>query len=319
MATTKATAAKKTATNAAETKAEENQQASTSTAVAVAQRTSLAVAAPEFLSAEDMGVGFEGAGQDAYAIPFLQVLQKMSPICDEDNPKYVKGAKAGMIYNTVTGRLYDVKESTDPDSKSTPLELVQAAYKHSFIRWGSRDGDQGGFKGEITPEEMDAVIARGEVENIDGKLYVKNADGSVDVKKAEYYADTRSHFVVAIDTETGEAMNAILSLSSTQIKSSKMLMTSLQNKKVNIGGRIGTPATYANKVLLTTTVQSNDKGTWSTAKFALDGLVTDPEVFAQAKAFHKAISSGAAKADYSKTVDTGEGSVGGTPKTADGF
>lgn len=318
MATTKATAAKGKATSAAaETKAEENQQ--TSTSVAVAARKSVAVAAPEFLSAEDMGVGFEGAGQDAYAIPFLQILQKMSPICDEDNPKYIKGAKAGMIYNTVTGKLYDVKESTDPDSKSVPLELVQAAYKHSFIRWGSRDGDQGGFKGEISPEEMDAIIAKGEVENIDGKLFVKNPDGTVDVKKSDYWADTRSHFVVAIDTETGEAMNAILSLASTQIKSSKMLMTSLQNKKVQIGTRVGTPATYANKVLLTTTVQSNDKGTWSTAKFALDGLVTDPEVFAQAKAFHKAISSGAAKADYTKSVDTGEGSVGGAPKQAEGF
>lgn len=297
----------------------EVKQAATSSAVAVATRTSLAVAAPDFLSAEDMGVGFEGAGQDAYAIPFLQVLQKMSPICDEDNPKYIKGAKAGMIYNTVTGKLYDVKESTDPESTSTPLVIVQAAYKHSFIRWGSRDGDQGGFKGEVTPEEMDAIVAQGNVENIDGKLFVKNADGSVDVKKSDYYADTRSHFVVAIDTETGEAMNAILSLASTQIKSSKMLMTSLQNKKVKIGDRVGTPATYANRVLLTTNVQQNDKGTWSTAKFALDGLVTDPEIFAQAKAFHKAISSGAAKADYAKSVDTGEGSVSGAPKTADGF
>jgi hypothetical protein len=312
--------AKKTAANAKSTEAESKVvEQSTSTAVAVAAPKSVAVAAPDFLSAEDMGVGFEGAGQDAYAIPFLQILQKMSPIVDEDNPKHIKGAKAGMIYNTVTGKLYDVKESTDPDSKSVPLVIVQAAYKHSFIRWGSRDGDQGGFKGEITPEEMDAIIASGAVENQDGKLFVKNADGTFDPKKSDYYADTRSHFVVAVDQETGEAMNAILSLASTQIKSSKTLMTSLQNKKVSIGGRIGTPATYANKVLLTTTVQSNEKGTWSTAKFTLDGLVSDPEIFAQAKAFHKAITSGAAKADYTKSVDTGEGAVGGTPKTAEGF
>jgi hypothetical protein len=314
-----ATAKKTASTKSAETEVKANEQLSTSTAVAEVKPQRTAIAAPVFMDAEDMGVGFEGAGQDAYAIPFLQILQKMSPIVDEDNPKHIKGAKAGMIYNTVTGKLYDVKVSTDPDSTSTPLELVQAAYKHSFIRWGSRDGDQGGFKGEITPEEMDAVIARGEVENVDGKLFVKNADGTFDVKKSDYYADTRSHFVVAIDTETGEAMNAILSLASTQIKSSKMLMTSLQNKKVSINGRVGTPATYANKVLLTTTVQQNDKGTWSTAKFDLDGLVTDPEVFAQAKAFHKAISSGAAKADYAKAVDTGEGSVSGAPKTAEGF
>lgn len=313
-----ATASKKAANTKSTEAAEEAKVQSTSTAVAV-KNQSTAVAAPDFLSAEDMGVGFEGAGQDAFAIPFLQILQKMSPIVDEDNPKYVKGAKAGMVYNTVTGKLYDIKESSDPDSKSTPLELVQAAYKHSFILWGARDGEQGGFKGEITPDEMDAIIARDEVENVDGKLLVKDAQGNTDPKKSDYYADTRSHFVVAIDNETGEAMNAILSLASTQIKSSKALMTSLNSKKVNIGGRIGTPATYANKILFTTGVASNDKGTWSTAKFALDGLVTDPEVFAQAKAFHKAITSGAAKADYSKSVETGEGSVGDQPKQAEGF
>lgn len=287
----------------------EKEEQSKSTAVAVAART--AIAAPSFMDAEDMGAGFEGAGKDAYAIPFLQLLQKMSPIVDEDNPKHVPGAKAGMIYNTVTGALYDVK--------TTPLELIQSAYRHSFIRWGSRDGDQGGFKGEITPEEMDAIIARKEVENVDGKLFVKDAEGKIDVKKSDYYADTRAHYVIVVDPTTGESMAAILSLASTQIKSSKMLMTLLQNKKVTIGTRVGTPATYANKIKMTTTVQQNDKGTWSTAKFELDGLVTDANLFAQAKDFHKAIASGAAKADYTKSVDTGEGSVSSQPQEAAGF
>lgn len=280
-----------------------------STAVAVAARTALA--APVFMDDSDLGAGFEGADQDSFAIPFLQILQKMSPIVDEDNPKHIKGAKAGMVYNTVTQELYDVRE--------TPLELIQSAYKRTFIRWGSRDGDQGGFKGEISPEEMDAIIAREEVVNQDGKLFVKDANGNFDVKKSDYYADTRSHFVIVTSPTTGESMPAILALASSQIKSSKMLMTSLQNKKVTINGRTGTPATYANSVKMTTAVQQNDKGTWSTAKFELNGLVGDAVLFGQAKEFHKAVASGAANADYSKQVDTGEGSVSGAPKEAEGF
>jgi hypothetical protein len=299
--------AKTQATKSNEVDQEQEQQKTT--AVAVAART--AITAPAFMADEDFGAGFEGAGKDAYAIPFLQLLQKMSPLVDEDNAKHVPGAKAGMFYNTVTGKLYDVK--------TTPLELIQSSYRHSFIRWGSRDGDQGGFKGEVTPEEMDAIIARGEVENVDGKLLVKDAEGKVDVKKSDYYADTRAHYVIVIDPDTGESMAAILSLASTQIKSSKMLMTSLQNKKVTINGRTGTPATYANKIKLTTTVNTNEKGTWSVAKFELDGLVTDADLFNQAKEFHKAVATGAANADYSKSVETGEGSVSSQPQEAQGF
>jgi hypothetical protein len=279
------------------------------TALAVPART--AIAAPSFMDDMDLGAGFEGVDKDSFAIPFLQLLQKMSPAVDEEHPKHIAGAKPGMILNTVTNELYDVK--------TTPLELVQSAYKRSFIRWGNRDGDNGGFKGEVTPEEMDAIIARGEVENIDGKLFVKSADGTVDVKKADYYADTRAHFVIVTSPTTGESMPAIISLASTQIKPSKNLMTSLQNKKVTVGGRVGTPATYANKIKAGISVNTNDQGTWYTMKFELDGLVTDPALFAQAKEFHKSISSGSVKVDYSRSVDAGEGSVSNQPQEAAGF
>jgi len=301
--------AKKTASRPVDQEAKQEVLASASTAVAEVKRT--AIAAPSFMDAADMGAGFEGASADAYAIPFLQLLQKMSPVVDEDNPKHIPGAKAGMFLNTLTGKLYDVK--------SRPLDIVQSAYKHSFILWGSRDGDQGGFKGEISPEDMDSIVADGKVENVNGKLIVKNADGTFDVKKSDYYSDTRAHYVIVIDPDTGESMAAILSLASTQIKSSKTLMTMLQNKKVSIGNKIGTPATYANRIKLTTTVQQNDQGTWSTAKFDLDGLVTDAEIFVQAKEFHKAVATGKANVDYSKSVDTGEGNVTGAPKQAEGF
>ena len=215
-----------------------------------------------------------------------------------------------MIFNTVTQKGYDVR--------TTPLVIIPCAYKRSFILWGARDGD-GGFKGEVTPEEMDKIIESGVIENVDGKLLVKDDKGEVNIKKSDYYADTRSHFVLAIDPESGTASPAILSLASSQIKASKMLLTSLQQKKVKTAAGDRTPPTFANLVKLTTIAASNDKGNWAGVKFELDGLVSDPQVYADAKAFYASILGGEVKADYSKSVDAGDSSVSGAPTEADKF
>jgi hypothetical protein len=283
--------------------------AKTQTEVAVVEKKAL-VAAPAFMDASDFGGGFEGADKDSYAIPFIQILQKMSPMVDEDDPKHVEGAKAGMLYNTVTQRLYDGKIG---------LTIIPCAYKRSFVQWGGREGD-GGFKGEFTPEQIEDKIAKNEIAIVEGRFFVPNEDGSVHEKKNDYFADTRSHFVLIVDEETGEMGQAILALSSTQMKASKMLMTSLQQKKVDTPSGKRTPPTFANKVKLTTVGMSNDKGSWSGVKFELDGLVTDADVYAEAKAFHAAIASGAVKADFAKApTDTAAGGVSDAPATAEGF
>jgi hypothetical protein len=301
------TAASKTVENVAPENVEVMQE-SKSTAIVAAPANAVVSVATDFMDASDFGAGFEGVDQDSFAIPFLIVLQKMSPIVDEDSPKHVKGAKQGMVYNTVTGELYDVREK--------PLDIIQAAYKRTFILWG---GDRGGFKGEFTPEQMDAIEASGKVKEDAGKIYVLDDKGQFDPKKSDYYADTRAHYVVVIN-ENGESSPAILSLASTQIKSSKMLMTALQNKKVEVQGRKLTPATYANRVKFTTSGQQNEKGSWAVASFALDGLVTDRDLFQQAKDLNKAIASGAIKADYEKAAAaTGEQGVSDQPQEAAGF
>lgn len=272
-----------------------------------------ALAAPAFMDAEDFGGGFEGTDVNSYAIPFLQLLQKMSPLVDEDHAKYIPGAKAGMFYNTVTQKLYDGK---------TGFHIVQCAYKRSFIQWGGREGEVTGFKGEFTPEQIAELQAQpGKIVEVEGKLFIPDADGVIHEKKSDRYEDTRSHYVIVIDPETGEYGQAILSLSASLTKASKMLMTTLQQKKVDTPQGKRTPPTFANLVKISTVGMSNDKGSWSGVRFDLDGLVTDPSIYADAKAFYKAIVAGDVKADYSKAeVPTGDtGSVGQEPERAEGF
>jgi hypothetical protein len=216
-----------------------------------------------------------------------------------------------MLFNTVTQRLYDGK---------TGFLIIPCAYKRSFIQWGGREGE-GGFKGEFSPEEIDQFKTdEKKIKVIDGKLFIPNEDGSVNEKKNDRYEDTRSHFVIVIDPETGEYAPAILSLSSTQIKASKMLMTALQQKKVKTPRGNMTPPVFSNLVRVTTVGKQNDKGSWSGLVFELEGMVTDKELYNDAKEFYKGFVKGDIKADYSKAEQsTDDGSVSDEPQKAEGF
>jgi len=280
-----------------------------STEVAKVENTALANV-PEFMDASDFGGGFEGADAESFAIPFLQILQKMSPMVDEDDGAYVEGAKAGMLINTVTKKLYDGKAG---------LIVIPCAYKRTFILWGGREGD-GGFQGEFTVEQFEALKSDpAQVMTIEGRSYKPEQDGSVNEKKSSYYADTRSHFLITIDPDTNETGRVILSLAATQTKASKMLMTALQQKKIEVQGVKRTPPTFANLVKLTTVGMSNDKGSWSGAQFALDGLVTDAELYKEAKSFHNDIVAGNVQVDHNKSGHVETGNATDTPKEAEGF
>lgn len=267
-------------------------------------------AALALLGAEDFGTGFEGADKDSYAIPFLQILQKMSPSVDEDSPRYVQGAKAGMLYNTVTGELLDGKEGFD---------LVPCFFKRSFIRWSPRDAG-GGFKGEFTPEQIEGMVKDGSIIVVDGVYFAKPDDGSApDPKKTDYYADTRSHYVIVVSPKTGETGSAILSLAASQIKPSRMLMTALQQKKIDTPQGKRTPPMFLNKVRVTTQGLSNDQGSWSGIVFALNGLVDNKDLYEEAKTFYQAVAAGTVKADYSKAPTSDGPAASGKPEEADGF
>jgi len=60
---------------------------------------------------DDMGKGLGEIGQKDLALPFLKILAQLSPEVNKRDGKYVEGAEAGMIYNSVTGELYNGVEA----------------------------------------------------------------------------------------------------------------------------------------------------------------------------------------------------------------
>lgn len=277
-----------------------------STAVAEVEQktTALAVGGMDF--AADAGAGMEGAGQESFAIPFLSVLQKGSPQVDEASGAAIEGARAGMLFENVTGRMFSGKDG---------VVIVPCSYKREFLRWGARDNG-GGFKGAYTPEDVADMRAKGQIVELEGRLYAPEQDGSVSDKKSDRFNDTRNHYVLIIDQETGAWTEALLSLTSTQIKKSKMLMSALASVKLKNGAnQMYTPPTFANYVRVTTVGESNDKGTWFGVKFELAGQVDRPEIYAAAKAFHANIAKGGVQVKYEDAPEDG----GSSASAASGF
>lgn len=223
---------------------------------------------------QDSGAGFEHADADAYSIPYLIILQKNSPQVDEDDPKYVSGAKAGMFMNNVTEELFD------------EVILVPAMYRRLMVEWVPRDAG-GGFRGSFDPADPRiADVQRGD----DGKFVLENGN---------FLSDTRYHFVLQIsgEGETAVFEPMVISLTSTQIKKSRNWMTKMNNFKMKGAKKMFTPPMYAHVVKATSVSESNDKGSWKGWKFDLERTLTGDEahLYTAAQDFIKAIEAGSAQ------------------------
>lgn len=268
-------------------------------------------AAPPMDFEADSGRGMEGADAESYAIPFITVLQSNSPQVDEASGSAVEGAKAGMLFNTVTGKMYDGKAG---------LLMIPCAFRRVFLRWGPRSGEGAGFKGEHSPEHVAAARDSGDIVEHEGRLYTPLENGTVNEKRCDRWSDTRNHYVLVLDPESGFWSPALLSLASTQIKKSRNLMAALHDVKFRrADGTAYTPATFANMVRITTQPESNDKGNWFGVTLAIDGKVSDPAAYAAARAFHQTVSKGAVAANYEAAADAAGGSGAGARPSDEGF
>jgi hypothetical protein len=107
-------------------------------AVAPAETQLPAALSEDFLKEvmQDAGAGTSQLGMDDVAVPYLYVLQALSPQANPDSEAYIEGAKAGMFYNNVTNEIFDGRE--------VGLEVIPCAYERKLVEWVHRD-DGGGY------------------------------------------------------------------------------------------------------------------------------------------------------------------------------
>ena len=254
---------------------------------AVAKKGSSAPAKMENLFLDHADEGFEAADKDSYAIPFITILQSMSPQCKKSDGAYIKGAEEGEIFNTVT------------QDRSEEITAIPCYYSRSFIEWGNRD-EGGGFVAEHSVDEGLELLTGAH----------RNDKSQDQLENGNILVDTRAHFVLIVKKD-GTTEPAILSMSSTQTKKSKQWMSIMKGIQfADKNGKSYTPPMFAHTYTLTTVPETNGDYSWMGWKIEIDSVVKVPAYVEAAMSFKGAVQKGAAKADHSKADGAGSSEEG---------
>jgi hypothetical protein len=100
--------------------------------------------------------------------------------------------------------------------------------------------------------------------------------------------------MLLIDRKKGTFKRCVLSLSSTQIRKSKDLMSQFSDLRLEENGESFCPATYQSILKMTTVPEKNDQGTWYGAAFEIVDQFDDPmdPIFLAAEQFKDAVKTG---------------------------
>ena len=229
---------------------------------------------PTNMFEDDAAKGLGKIGQEDLALPFLKILGQLSPEVNKRDGKYVEGAEPGMIFNSVSGELYDGVKG---------INVVPAFYKLEYIEWKDR-GDGPGAPVAIYDSSSDIMSKTKPDANYKDRLPSGN-----------YIEKTASHFVII----TGDSPStALISMKSTQLKISRKWNSMMSGIKLKGQNGLFTPASFSHIYRLKTTQMSNDKGTWFGWEVSKVGPITDQSLYQQAKTFSESISKGSVRAKH---------------------
>tara|TARA_R100001443_G_scaffold30406_1_gene44047 strand:+ start:24175 stop:24939 length:765 start_codon:yes stop_codon:yes gene_type:complete len=225
------------------------------------------------------GTGLEETTVEDFAIPFIRVLQPMSPQLNKASGSYVEGASAGDLYNTVTNSVY---------SGDKGIVLVPSAYIKKYIEWVPRE--KGG--GLVNANHDISILSECRKDPESRRFYTK--DGNEIVETAQFY-------VLVLDPEPQQA---VIAFTSTQLSVARKWLTMMRMARVqNSQGQHVEAPMFAYTYRLTTTSQSNDKGTWNSFSISQEGQTSlaDAQV---AKTFMTAARSGEVEVKEEQLNDT---------------
>lgn len=210
---------------------------------------------------EASGTGFEGVTAQDLAIPYLVILQTLSPQVRKGAQR-IEGAEEGNIFNTVTQECYE------------DVTIIPCAYRKCWVEWVPRDAG-GGF----VQQHFDRSIMSDATQNDKRRWVLKNGNNIV---------ETAYHFVLRLD-EDGGVEQAVMALASTALKASRRWMHRQMNQQLVIDGQRFNPPPYAYAYAIDTLEDSNVEGTWSTWNISAPTFVDDRRLRDLGRDFAKAV------------------------------
>ena len=239
---------------------------------------------------EDTALGNEGLAAEDIAIPYIGILQGLSPQVTEGKEGYIEGARASMLFNNVTGEIYE--------GRKEGILIVPAYYRKQWLVWMDRDSGGGLVDVYDTDEIMKDTVKNDKNQNVlkdNNKLVV---------------FETAQHFCLRLNMETGETERVVVSLKSTGLKANRKLNHAITSAKVPGHPTITAPRfMFAYK--MTTFLEEKNGNSWWSPEFT---RVKDPvakAVYDEAKSYYELAKSGNIKVSEEPAPDPVDGAGGG--------
>jgi len=224
------------------------------------------VIVPSFLE-QDANKGLEGMTQEDLATPRLKVLMALSPQINE-----IEGAKAGMIFNTATDKLYD---------GSKGIKVLPCAYVRQYVEWQDR-GQGSGAPVNVYGSDSDILTKTTRDNNNKDRL-----------ENGNYIETCANHFVIVVEDD-GQFSPAVITMKSTQLKKSRK-WNSIMNG-LTLQGKNGSysPPSFSRFYNLKTVLEGNDKGKWHGWDITAGEWITEDQrpLYEKAMKFSESVRSG---------------------------
>ncbi len=217
----------------------------------------------------DSGAGVSNMGMDDVAVPYLYVLQTNSPQCNEDHALYIKGARAGMFYNNVSGEVYD--------GRDVGLTIIPCAYERKYVEWVSRDAG-GGY---VADHDIDSGILAECTPDDKGRPILGNKNLIV---------ETAYHYVYFKNPNTEGWEQIIIPMKSTFLKKSRRWNKTLMSTMIPGSGKMAPRWLYPYQ--LKTVKETKDTNTWSNIDITKHDNVVTQDQYLAAKAFAELMAKG---------------------------
>jgi hypothetical protein len=228
------------------------------------------------------GAGLDTITTDDIATPRLKVLAAMSPEVDE-----IDGAKAGMIINNVSKKLYSGQDG---------IKVVVCGYEKVWLEWTDRGKGASAPVNIFEPKDKPTNAVRGD----DGKFRLENGN----------YLEECANFYVLLLNGGAAPEPAILSMKATQLKAARSWAYSLKNEFIQNPKtkQLFLAPSWYRIYHLTTIKQQNDKGSWYGWVVNKDEFLSDEATFDMAASFNESVRKGKVTAKYDDEGDSSNSS-----------
>ena len=231
---------------------------------------------------QDSGMGLENIDKGDLALPFLKLLQSGSYETKKKHAKYVEGAEAGMLYNTVTKKLYHVGNG------SKGVEVIPVFYKMTYPEWAPFERSEGR---PIHNDRGPGIMAK-TTQNEQNKDMLDNGNQII---------KTANHFVI-INGDRPE--KALITMKSTQLKESRGWNSLMENEfEIDPKTNKAVPAPIFSRIYTLKSIENSGSFSWHGYKVSLARKVDNAALYQMAKDFHNSLKKSAQR----KEADSGEG------------